>query len=438
MGGRTRRTIGIAAVAGLALIGGVGVASMSASGQEPPEATDPVYEPFGTLTITLGDRDGTLSLDYDPSQTANDPSLMDVAQEIVTVQPCAQIGFGPLAGGDLLALTPIVGGATTADDTVQLPDDAIGVNSGTNCGNPAGLIGPNELLEIELGSFLEPDPSNPTVFVRSAEVVIDKQFNNDGDLTVGFDGGAQGSPIDVATGGETILLEPDDVFTSFTLGSTSNKDSRGLSVGGPTVLELVTLSEEFEVAVDCGEQLTDVGAVGDIATQVVFFRGENGSAQTGSKFEGDCVDVGVVVEIQSADDPGVTDDRVFWNNSVTGVDGSPQDVAGLVTIDWAGVPADGSPADVEAALEREIDYDADDPAAGYSELLWCESFAQSTDPATGQVTFTVVQPDIGVGTPGANADGTAPWCLVDDERQLVDGEIFQTQMLFGSRDPWIR
>jgi hypothetical protein len=139
-----------------------------------------------------------------------------------------------------------------------------------------------------------------------------------------------------------------------------------------------------------------------------------------------CAQVGAIVEIQD-DDGG----RVFWNNAVVGIDGTIQNVAATITIDWAPVPV----ADADR-LDREIDYDADGPAP-YSELLWCTSFSQSVDMA-GKVTLTGVAPNIGVGTPGANADGTAPWCLVSNDEDLNGNLISQTQVLYGSGDPWMR
>lgn len=425
----TSKRVGFAAVAGVVVAGAVGLSSMSASGQS-NEATEPVFSAFGTLTVELGDRDGVVHLDLVDGATYTQP--------IVTEQPCAQVGFGAVtptsaSTGNLLTLNAIVNGATTPDDTVQLPDDALGVNSGVNCGNPAGLVGPAELLEIELGPFFEQfrsDPVAPAVFARSANVMVDKKFNNDGSLTVGYDDGTQGSPIAIETGGTTVGLQPPEPFTSITLGSTSNKDSRGLSIGGGTTFELVTLSTDFEFAVDCGEQVTEIGGDGDIALDAVFFRGENSTDP--SKAIEICEDVGVIVEIQDDADPDTTEDRVYWNNATVGVGGTPQQVAGTVTIEWT--PVDVANA---AALDRQIDYDADGPGV-YSDVLWCESFSRSVS-ETGEVTFLAVLPDIGIGTPGANPDGTAPWCLVRDERDLNElGQISQTQEFFGSGDPWAR
>jgi hypothetical protein len=418
--------LGVALLAGTVIAGAVGLSSMSASG-ESIEATDPVRQPLGTLTIELEDRSGTVTLDLIDGTSFSQP--------LVTQQPCAQVGYGPVvpesaSTGNLVTLRAIVDGASTPDDTVQLPNDELGVNTGTNCGNPAGLIGPDELLEIEVGPFFEQfrsDPETPAVFADSASLVINKAFNNSGSLTVGYNGGPQGDPIAVATGGATIDVQPADLFTSVTLGSTSSKDSRGLSVATHTSFNLVSPSVDFEVAVDCGQQVTEIGDPGEIATSAVFFRGENDP----DKQVDPCDQVGVIVEIDS-DDPNTpeSEDRVYWDNAVEGVNtGAPQAVNGTVTIVWAPTPVS------EVGNATQIDYDADGPA-DYIDAQWCESFSAAVD-VDGKVTFDVELPFY--DGPGANADDTAPWCVVSSTDVLnADGTVTRTQQFFGSGDPWAR
>ncbi len=104
----TRRNIGATLAAGLAIAGAVALTSTSASGEDFPfpEATDPIYVPFGTLTIELGDRTGQLQ--FDP---AGDGS--NVTQPLLNEQPCNQVTLGANSdgsGNDLLALTPLIGG----------------------------------------------------------------------------------------------------------------------------------------------------------------------------------------------------------------------------------------------------------------------------------------------------------------------------------------
>jgi len=406
---------------------------MSVSG-EPNVATDPVLIPFGTLTIELGDRDGAVTLDL-----VDGP---DYEQPIVTQQPCAQVGFGIVAevgsdvlpsAGNLLTLNPIVKGVTSAPgDTVQLPDDALGVNSGENCGSPAGLIGPKdiELLEISLGPFFEQfrsDPAEPSVFASSAALVIDKKFRNDGNLTVGYDGGPQGDPISIQVGGETVVPPSPGTFTSVTIGSTSAKESRGLSVAGMTSFDLVARSGDFDVAVDCGEQVPVAGEPGDIATDATYLRLDNKINPES------CQQVGVRVQIQTAAESGDGEARVFWNNSFAAVNtGDEQTVQAYFTIIWA--PAG------TADLDRVIDYDGDAGPGTASSMLWCDGYDEGGTPVLpaysggGAIDVDPV-PDDGV------VDLRAPWCLVEDHRELAfdgSGQVVQTQVLYGSGDPWAR
>ncbi|MGA9278899.1 hypothetical protein [Ilumatobacter sp.] len=415
-------------IAGVLVAGTVGLTSLTASG-ESIEATDPVAGPLGTLTIDIGHRDGTVTLDLLDGRTFSQP--------LMTEKHCAQVGYQPVtpasdSTGNLVNFTASAVGSASSTAIVQLHARALGINTRGNCGISGHVIGPGELLGIELGSFFEQfwsDPATPSVFAASAEVKIEKWLNLSGSLTVGYDGGAQGDPVSVARGGATVELQPPDPFRSVTLGSTSRWPLVGLAVGSRTTLDLIGPSTDFEVAVECGEQVTEIGDTGEIATSAVFLRGENGTNP--DKPIDACEDVGVIVEIEDGADPGVSEDRVYWNNAQVGVGGTAQQVAGTMSIEW-------TPVDVGdiAMLDRKIDYDADG-AAAYTDVLWCESFSQSTN-VDGNVTFTAVLPQIGIGTAGANADGTAPWCLVADDRELVGGQITQTQVYFGSGDPWAR
>ncbi len=421
----TRRNIGAVLAVGLAIGSAVALTSSGASGQEPPPETTADPTAFeGTLTIDLADRTGQVLLDE------GSDGIVDRSEEIETAQPCAAIR--PLSG-DLLQF--VANDGTSLADTVQIDDSALGISSdNSNCGNSnAGTINRSESLTIELGPYFDP------LGVSAQSVTLNVDRFQRGDLKVGFDGA---TPQEVPLGGDpgelsgypgTVVLTPETPFTSVTVTSTANNNA-GVSIEDLTSFELTS---EFDFAVDCQEQVSELGDTGESFTSAVFFRGENGP-----KTSAECVDVGVTVEIQDAGDPGVTDDRVFWVNSTVGVDGGPQDVTGLVTITAAPIPATTSPAQIDALLDREIDYDAEGPAP-YTDLLWCESFTQSTitapeNPAESLVVLDATQPFIGIGTPGANVDGTAPWCLVADDRVLDGGAIFQTITLFGSGDPWFR
>jgi hypothetical protein len=412
----TRLKIGAALAAGLAIGGTLALTSSGASGQTPPEATDPVYVPYGTLTIELGDRSGQLV--FDPAAPGD-----DVTQPLLNQQPCNQVTLGDISAGtgDLLSLVPLIGGVdrTGFGDSVQQPGEFLGVQTaGENCGRQAEVIGLDELLEIGLGSYFGSD-----VFVRSFSAAVDKKFNNDGKLTVGFDGGGQVLEEPVQTGGSIVSIAgtdiPGGVFTSATFGSTSNRDNRGLSIGDAT-LELVKLSGDFDVAVDCGQQVAVTGS-GLIAETATFVRAENNVNP--SYLDNDCDEVGVRVQILS--------DKVFWDNGTTDVNDptSPQDVVGEVTIDFTPIPV----ADA-AELEREIDFDAGGGTFDFRPLLWCTKYSKSTTVETDG-TFTIV---IDVTQP-EYPDGTvATWCKVQDLRNLNGENIGQRVVVAGGGDPWVR
>lgn len=426
--GKTSRTIGALAAMGL-VVAGVAATSLPASGQTVPEATQPVFAPYGTLTINLTDRVGTYTLDLAGDVTN------PVPEPILASQPCAAV----LAGtGNLLRLTPNPASATKDADTVQIRDSAVGVNTGnTSCGSSAAaVIARNEQLKIELG------PAIPVgVYVKSASLRVTQLKR--GDLQVRLDDRTMGSPITISQSPQTVPVAPPintraDLFRSITLQSTSTRDNEGLSVFNGTSFELVTLDPNFEVAVNCGEQVTQTATAG-IATKAVFFRGEN-AIKPGIVPQPACSDVGASVAIRGSG-PTYPDGAVFWDNSRIGIDGSVQAVRATITIDWAPV-AD------PAKLDRQIDYDGDGLAAGFVPTLWCVSFASPTDgvlPLYPNVNQPAMPAPVIAPTPRpGNAAGAVyidgkwrvPWCLVSDSRVLQsDGKIKQTEVLFGSGDP---
>ena len=422
--GTARRRIGFGVLTSLAIAGVVGVSSMSVSGVVPPTATDAYVAPYGTLTIEISDRAGKVI--FNPVGVGLD----NVEQAVKTVQPCNKIVFDRIApgvAGNLIELVPIVRDVRGEPNTVQIPSDGIGVHDGSNCGTPAGLFGPSEKLEISIGSYFTSDVS-----AVSAGLVIGKSSDSDKDLIVQF--GTEVQTRTVAVGGQSLVVKPltgPGTFDTLTLSSTAIQKSRGLSVRSGTVLNLVVPSTAFEVAVNCGEQVTQTA--GGIATSAVFFRGEN--AVKPGVVPPACADVGASVDIRTG-----TNAAVFWDNSRIGVDGSTQAVRGTITIEWAPVPVAAA-----AALNRQIDYDGDASGVGFLPTLWCESFT-STTALDGKVTLNGVLPDYpGVGSvlvdpdgPGAGtlpAELKAPWCLVSDNRVLQGGTITQTEVLFGSGDP---
>ena len=401
MSGNTKRRFGAVAITGLVIAGVVGFTSMSASGEPPPEASGPVVIQYGTLTINLTDSAG--------SYVVKDPAGQVIQTETIqTSQPCATVAPG---SGNLLVLAP-----TSASDTVQIRNSAFGVNTGnTSCGSSsAAVLSGAERLTVTLG----PDLINAGVSAKSAALRVTQLKK--GNLRVALDGTALGSATTISQSPQTVTVAPADDFTSITLASTSTKDNEGLSLFNGTTFELVQTDPNFEVAVDCGETVTQIGGDGTIATNAQYFRGENGEKQVGA-----CAQVGAIVEIES-DDGG----RVYWNNATIGINGTTQDVAGTITINWAPVAAMNA-----SELDRQIDYDGPG-AAGYTDVLWCESFSSTAD-VNGKVTFdAVLPPYTGVG---ANSNETAPWCLVSNVEVLNgNGQIVQTQVYYGNGDPWAR
>ena len=425
--GKTSRTIGALAAMGL-VVAGIVATSLPASGQTVPEATQPVFAPYGTLTINLTDRVGNYKLDLaDPA--AVDPPL----EEIKVGNTCANILRG---SGQLLNFIPNPLSPSTLADTVQIRDSAVGVNTGnTSCGSSAAaVISGSEQLRIALG------PQLNGVYIESANLQI-AQLRT-GSLQVRLDDEtAAFSETSFTTSPAPVLVAPqintvDNLFTSITLQTkNARRDGEGLSVFNGTSFKLVKLDPKFEVAVNCGEQVSQVGLTGQIADNAVFFRGANAIKVSNQP---QCSDVGASVVIRDGF-VGSTypEGAVFWDNSRIGVNGSVQAVRATITIDWAPV-AD------PAKLNRQIDYDGDGPG-GFAATLWCESFASPTNgvlPKYPGLTGTAatnqsVRPDPAIYPGAVFVDNfwRVPWCLVSDTRVLQGSDIKQTEVLFGSGDP---
>jgi hypothetical protein len=424
MNGISKRRIGLGALTGLVIASAIGFNTMNVSGAEPIEATDPYLVPYGTLTVDITSRAGVVT--FDPAGAG-----ATVTQEILTVQPCNKIAFGAITpsptppAGDLMSFTPIVGGTTGPLDTVQIPSDGIGVHTGSNCGGPAGLLGPNEEMVIGIGGYFASNVS-----AASASLAIGKTHPQDGKLNVELDTEVLATQ-DVSVGGQTLTVQrATGTFDTVTLSSTANQNSRGLSVKSGTTLNLV-VPGTFEVAVDCGEKVTDIGGTGEIALDALFYRGENLTKQSTA-----CSDVGVTVEIipDNATTPGVNEASVFWDNGSTGVNGLPQAVSGTVTINWTGVTD-------QTKLNRTIDYDAGGSAFDWQPVVWCTSFATSDGDSDGILTFTATRPQV-TQTNGAGTEDDvqveAPWCLVSNSVVLVGNQYIQSQVYYGQGDPQAR
>lgn len=398
-----RQRAGIAAVAALVITAGIGINSLTASGSV---QTGNITVPYGTLTVQFTDRAGTITLDR----------LADGAtftQPIITSQPCATLQLGGLedgAGNPLSgSLLTFSGHVSSGTPSIQLPGSGLGVHDGSNCGGPAGLVGPGEKLTLALGSFA--DLTTDEVTVGSASLVIGKSHPQDGSLKLAFDSGNLGPNIGVSNGGATI-----QVGTAFdhslTLASTASQNSRGLSLRGPTVFNLVA-PFGFEQAIDCGDT-ADATIVDDgiAASEAAFVRSE-----TNGKSDAACDDAGVTLQIN--------DDGVFFDNGNLGVnDQTFQDVTGYLQIDWSAVAPDE-----DERLDRRINFfpDAGDDDEDYMPVVWCLGFDGTGTPIHPET----ADPDFSV------FNGVIPWCLVSDDRELdpVTGEIFQVQRYHGSGDP---
>ena len=413
MGGITKRWIAGLTIGGLVIAGGVGVTSMSVSGQTSfSQASGPVTAQYGTLTIkALSDTGATYEL------VANG---VTTSETIPAIQPCATIAAN---SGTLLRVSPNPKSPTTLQDRVQIRNNGFGVNTGnTSCGSSsAAVMSGGELLKIELGSRFD----NQGVSIASGSLNATRVKG--GNLTVGFDGGDQvGAGLTTTWSSQTVpinaalITTTNDLFTSITVGSTSQKDNEGVSLAVGTTFQLVTLDPDFDIAVNCGEFVT-VGSSGDVAKSATYQRLNN-------KTQPLCQDVGVRVRIEGSGSTG----RVFWNNDTAGlVNGTTQNVQAYFTIVWA-------PTNDSSKLNRVIDYDGVEGTGSTSNpegMLWCNGYTNEIPnlPVTTNLGGIDVNPNPAV------TDRRAPWCLVDDARVLqADGKIAQTQKLFGSGDPWAR
>jgi hypothetical protein len=434
----TKGRLGVSVAMALAVAGLVTASSLPASGVEPAPA-EPIIG-NGTLKIVLTpERTGFVELtfagDMDGSQT--------VRQDIVTQEPCAKIDLQPLPGarGDLLTFTPIVNGVTTADDSVQIPSSHLGVHRGSNCGNPAGQIGPGEELRIELGPYFGAQGKVTTIdgvdYVTSmtqADLFIRKTNREDGSLqwkvgrwdTSGIVETPY-SPVTVPIApAHLVTVTPEPGFRTITLRSTASNASRGLSLVTETSFVVTNVVSETVFEVNCGQQITKRGESGDTAEKVVYLRGENGEVKDTSTDADACSEIQAEVAIVSLPEPPVgidATDFVFWDNTTKDVDGNVQRVNALVRIEWAPRPASS------AGNPTLLDYDGYGPG-GFTEARWCESFSQ-----TAPKEFSGELPDGDEGEVGLNADGTVPWCLVSQSNVLNGLEVVRVDTFYGSGDP---
>ncbi|CAN5623157.1 hypothetical protein BH23ACT3_BH23ACT3_17390 [soil metagenome] len=410
-----RRRVGLTLAAGLVIASAVGVTSMTSAQDQ--VVTAPPSVPYGTITLDLTDRAGPLTFRRVGGDT--------FTQALSVATPCSTLVAGPVvddsgnassSGTTLLSFSATV--ASGSDPNVQLPGSGLGVTDGANCGVPAGLFGPGETLSVELGDFYDTD-----VRIGSGSLNIGKSHPRDGSLRVAYDSEAFGSSISIANGGQVVPVGPD--FTAITLRSTATQSSRGLSLEGQTVFNLVTPSN-FDAALGCSDSYP-APQPGDAATSATFIRAENGD----EKGTAPCKAIGVTVDIRET--------VVFWNNDAAG---GTQDVRALVEIEWAGV----APSKANGRT-TEINYDGDE-AGPFFEAQWCESFTDSSTGTEIRVNAELPEGPIGTddGTPtGELINGIVPWCLVSstdelkrtgtDEEGRPIFEVVRTTVFYGAGDP---
>ena len=221
-----RKAVRLGLVAGLAAGGLVGVTSLTAAGT----GNRPMV-PYGTLTLTLTDRAGSLTLVEEGGAT--------FTQALGVATPCSTLVADDIKSGGVVVEETLnllnFSAAGGFSPNVQLPSNGIGVTDGANCGGPAGLVGPGETLTLDLGGFL---PS--VVTISTGTLQIGKSRGNDGDLRVAYDGGNFGN-ISVPVGVTGIpVTDADNSFKSISIKSTATQSSRGLSLRSTTVFNLVT------------------------------------------------------------------------------------------------------------------------------------------------------------------------------------------------------
>ena len=320
-GGNSKRRIAGFAIASLVIAGVVGVTSLSVSGQTP---SPPPTVPYATLTINITDRAGSVTLELLDGKTYN--------QSILTTQPCATLALGPITDGTdtypgtLLDFTPIAGSGAS----VQIPGDGIGVESGQNCGTPAGLLGPGEKLQMSLGTFAAYDTNEDTVgnevTVGSASLEIGGRVRRpegpQGQFRLRHD------RVDVPGRGRGVHRSGRGVHVEHHHRIDGEPEQPGLSLRGQTSFALVAPIPYAE-AVFCSDDpvpAEDVAETGPAAQDATFTRGDNNAAGGGVTQEG-CDDIGVTLQID--------EDGVFLDKGTVGIfTGEPQDVNATLEITW--------------------------------------------------------------------------------------------------------
>jgi hypothetical protein len=396
--------VAIAVIAGF-----IGVASLTASGDDPPPVE--LEQDRGTLALALSGNSGTVTF------TAVDGT--QVTQQISANSQCRVATTGPA----LLTFTP----SATGSPTVGLVNNGLGVRTKNNCAVAEGRIGAGQGLAVALGGYF----ADPEIVVDRAELDIEGKFG--ASLGVTYDGVvAEVFPLttDADNGPDTgvgansrVVIGSDVNFRSVVLRAAGGEvalDGGGdasfqtyVDAGqvGPlgqqlgtaaSVFQLVSV-EEFDHAVDCLDAVSAT-LIGFAADSAEFVRGLNDGAESAD----DCDDIGVTLEVQ--------DEGVLLHKSTTGLStGQPEAVNATVEIVWTPQPA-------EVPLPaRQINFEGD-PNGIFEDVQWCTSH------------------DAVAGTwnhPVRSNGSEVPWCLISDTATLlVDGSVQQVQQYHGRGDPY--
>jgi hypothetical protein len=448
MAASTRTRVGVSIAMALVVAGVVTSSSLPASGEATLSGT-PVDAKIGTLAVNLSasgnPRSGSVVFTPAALQLPGVPTL---TQAIITEQPCSLSGvkFGPITAGEDVVdaekrLLDIDGYLVTSTGlnpaVIQLNQLGLGVNAaGSNCGDPAGVIGRGEQMTLALGDYLE----NPGIYFKRADVQI-RRSGSGGNLRVSFDDSnfttidvpsVTPAAVTVARGVQELPFEKVALRSTTTSGG-----SAGLAVETTTTFDVWGPSNiDFEV--DCSEPVVQ-STGGDVAETVTFLRGENlvkpgpepgpgPEPESEPESEPEPEECGTIdVTVAIVNDPGAEDevtDYVFWNNGNEA--NASLAVAATLTIEWAAIEPS------RAGNPTQVDYDGDGPG-GFVDAPWCLAFFSETD-TDGKVSYegSVLPPYTG---PGANLDETAPWCLVSSDQELRGDEVFRTDVFFGSGDP---
>lgn len=434
------------ALAGLACVlsGAVGFGGPSVEAVDPnPRQQLDIYQDAGYLALQIRSNVVTVR-QFGPTGTQ-----VDVQQYAINGR--CEVSTSTAPERRLLQLAVSAG-------TVGVDSNGMGSKfSRTNCNRADGRISATETFTFTLGTGLQ------TLRFDAAELDLEGKFDARlawttnatsgnsspvGGLGLassasdnGPDSGA-GDNNKVVIGSEAVNT---DDFTTLTLRALAgeigvdgggdggypeaNRNSKGTF---DSIFHLVS-AQSFEYTVGCADVVqadnaldginsTNDPAADSLVTEVQYVRFPNKGQTTCPTGTADLT-IGVEIQASQYDTTTKLDD-VFVNNSSTTAAGVPQDVRARLKIVWVVETAGKTAAQVEAELARDIDVNPSDAVPGVP-VVYCQNVpsAVSAAPLDPTVTAAVTHPS------------GAPWCLLQDSRQVVGTTIVQTQIYSGNGDP---